>query len=174
MSPRAQIPEFDFAWIEGKRLIHSSLPLSQNVESLRALGVTSIINCVETTPPQGPLPDYGEGPGATGRRTEVVSALAAAGIEEVELDVTRDAGFLESEHLSRAWEHYTSRRGAGVVLVHCRLGQDRSATVLAAILAKRDALTGAEAVELTRELSHLADPQPGAAEVIDRWLEACP
>lgn len=149
------------------------MPLAHDVAELLALGVTSIINCAATTPagPDG-LGDYGTGPAGVELRRDMEEALRAARIPETQLDIHVSSANMNRDgaELSEAWAHYVAHRHRGVVLVHCRFGQDRSASVLAGILSKRDAMGGGEAIELLRKLSGLAQPDPRIAELIDRWL----
>lgn len=165
--------QFKHCWIEEGRLLHSNLPLAHDLQALRELGVASIINCAATGvgDPDG-LADYGGGERGDAFRRELEDALRAAGIPETQLDIPFGMVGMDPDgaELSRAWEHYLARRDRGVVLVHCRAGQDRSATVLGGIIARRDGLSGRDAIELVRERSCLADPDPRAADLIDHWL----
>lgn len=148
---------FETCWVEEGRLLHSTLLSVDALPGVLALGVRSVINCAFDG--DYPSPDA---------RAGIRAALEAGGVAETYLDIPFSTQFLGDDHLSSAWGHFAAHEGP--VLVHCRLGQDRSAAVIAAMLARRDGLGAAEAMARVTARSRLAEPLDSAEPAIAAWL----
>lgn len=119
-----------------------------SLAELRAGGIEAIINLSE-------LPSE-------------ASALAAAGIEACWVPLPTDVPPTRQSHeqcleaLPRAYAFVSgclARRRR--VLVHCHAGKDRTGMLLALLVAKRDGVTAAEAIQRVRAVRPLALTAPG-------------
>ncbi len=131
-----------------------------DVAALAAVGVTRVLNLCEDR-------EY-----EPGERDEVTAALRAAGMEEERLP-SLDHGSLLPGLLERAVRVVSAWRDAGeVVLVHCLAGQERSATVAAAVIAAQSGAAPAQAVDQVRRARRLARPLPHQVADLERWWAA--
>lgn len=153
----AWFDRFGFGRIDAQ-LLSGSMPADAgDVAQLRAAGVTAVVNLCDEL-------EYDEG-----EYEDVAAAYAASGITETRLP-TEDHGHLLPGLLERATDAVLARMGAGdVVYVHCRAGWQRSATVAAATLARRDDLTLDDALDVVRRGRPDADPLPHQREDLRTW-----
>jgi atypical dual specificity phosphatase len=136
-------------------LLAGRMPVSErHVETLRAEGVTTVINLCEDR-------EYWDG-----ERQAVAAACARAGITELRLPVidgsTVSAAVLEEAAAAAA--------GDGVVYVHCRGGRERSAAVTIALLAAASGASVDEAHERALGLRPGFRPLPWQVEGVRSWL----
>jgi atypical dual specificity phosphatase len=136
-------------------LLAGRMPVSErHVETLRAEGVTTVINLCEDH-------EYWDG-----ERQAVAAACARAGITELRLPVidgsTVSAAVLEAAAAAAA--------GDGVVYVHCRGGRERSAAVTIALLAAASGTSVDEAHERALGLRPGFKPLPWQVEGVRSWL----
>jgi len=136
-------------------LLAGRMPVSErHVETLRAEGVTTVINLCEDR-------EYWDG-----ERQAVAAACARAGITELRLPVidgsTVSAAVLEEAAAAAA--------GDGVVYVHCRGGRERSAAVTIALLAAASGTSVDEAHERALGLRPGFRPLPWQVEGVRSWL----
>lgn len=104
-----------------------------------------------------------------GAREACVAALAAAGIEERRVELV-DFGSLEAEQIEAVAQAVIAWLDAGErVYVHCRAGWQRSATVVAAVLALREDLTPPEALDVLRDRKPTARPLGHQRENLLEW-----
>lgn len=150
---------FGFADV-GDGLVMGAYPQdSDDVAAIVAAGVTRVFNLVQ---------DLEYDPGA---REACVAAFAVAGIEERRVELV-DFGSLtpaqieESAQAVLAWLDEGER-----VYVHCRAGWQRSATVVAAILALREDVSPHEALEVLRERKPTANPLAHQRADLFRWWQ---
>lgn len=153
---------FGFADV-GDGLVMGAYPQdADDVAAIGAAGVTRVFNLVQ---------DLEYDPGA---REACVTAFAGAGIEERRVELV-DYGSLtpaqieESAQAVLAWLDEGER-----VYVHCRAGWQRSATVVAAILALREDVSPHEALEVLRERKPTANPLAHQRADLFRWWELRP
>jgi hypothetical protein len=144
-------------------LIVGAYPLdAEDVATLSALSVRRVLNLVQDD-------EYGPG-----ERDAVVTAYAAAGIEERRLDLI-DFGHLPADQLESAvgtvlgWLDMP-----GVNYVHCRAGWQRSAAVAAGAIAIRDGIGIDEALAAVRRRKRSADPLPHQREDLHAWWAGTP
>jgi len=137
---------FGFAEV-GENLLMGAYPQDGgDVQALADAGVTRIFNLVQ---------DVEYEPGA---RDACVEALLVAGIDEQRAELV-DFGSLPAAQIEAATQAVLAWLTNGErVYVHCRAGWQRSATVVAAILALREALSPVEALEILRERKPTANP----------------
>lgn len=150
---------FGFAEV-GDGLLMGAYPQdSDDVAALVACGVTRVFNLVQ---------DLEYDPGA---RDACVTALAEAGIDERRVELV-DYGSLTPEQIESsariviAWLEEGER-----VYVHCRAGWQRSATVVAAIVALREDVAPREALEILRSRKPTANPLAHQRADLFRWWE---
>lgn len=106
---------------------------------------------------------------ADGAREAVEAALRERGIEERRLPLV-DYGGLPLEQLERAVAEVEAWLGSGrTVYLHCRAGWQRSATVAAAVVARREGLGVEEALRVVRERKPTAEPLPHQRADLHRW-----
>jgi atypical dual specificity phosphatase len=130
-----------------------------DVGALADAGVTRVFNLVQ---------DVEYDPGA---RDACVDALAAAGIEERRVELV-DFGNLPPEAIETAVQTVLAWLDEGErVYVHCRAGWQRSATVVAAIVALREQVTLLEALEIMRRRKPTARPLSHQLEDLLRWWQ---
>jgi protein-tyrosine phosphatase len=107
-----------------------------------------------------------------GDRRAVVEALAAAGIEERRLPLT-DYGGLPPEALEAAVEQVSAWLDEGArTYVHCRAGWQRSAAVVAAVVAVRAGIELDEALDYVQRRKPTADPLEHQRADLRRWWVA--
>lgn len=150
---------FGFAQV-GERLLMGAYPQdADDVAAIAGAGVTRIFNLVQ---------DLEYDPGA---RDACVAALAAAGIEESRVELV-DYGSLPAPQIEAAAQTVLAWLEQGEhVYVHCRAGWQRSATVVAAILALREGVSPGQALEILRERKPTARPLAHQREdLLDWWL----
>lgn len=130
-----------------------------DVAELAAEGVQRVLNLVE---------DAEYSPEA---REAVEDAYARAGIEERRLE-SIDFGGLSPELLDAATRQLCEWLDDDLsVYLHCRAGWQRSATVAAALLARRRGLDLEDAIALVRSRRPDADPLPHQRDDLRRWWE---
>jgi protein-tyrosine phosphatase len=149
---------FGFAEV-GENLVMGAYP--QDVDDVAALaeaGITRIFNLVQ---------DLEYEPGA---RDACVAALAAAGIDERRVELV-DFGSLPAAQIEAVAQAVLAWLDAGErVYVHCRAGWQRSATVIAAIVALREGVAPATALEILRERKPTANPLAHQrSDLLDWW-----
>lgn len=131
----------------------------QDVAQLRALGIEQVFSLCEDK-------EY-----LPGQRQAIERAFAAAGISEQRLP-SPDFSVIAPELLEQGIDQVCAalERGRRVYL-HCRAGWQRSATLAAGVLARREGLDAREALaELTRR-KPTARPLPEQADALIRLLE---
>jgi atypical dual specificity phosphatase len=132
---------------------------ADDVAALAAARITRIFNLVQ---------DVEYEPGA---RDACVGALAAAGIEERRLELV-DYGNLPAAQIESAVQTVLAWLGDGErVYVHCRAGWQRSATVIAAIVALREQVSLLQALALVRERKPTANPLSHQREDLLSWWQ---
>ncbi len=131
-----------------------------DVAELAQLGVTAVVNlCADV--------EY-----EPGERAAVEAAYAAAGITETRL-ATEDYGNLLPGLLERASGAVIKRLQDGdVVYLHCRAGWQRSATVAAAAIARRDDVEPDVALGVVKTGRPSAQPLHHQLEDLWRWWRA--
>jgi protein-tyrosine phosphatase len=140
------------------RLLIGAYPLDQeDVSMLAWMHVQRILNLAQDE-------EY-----APGQREEVQRALAEAGIAEERIGLV-DFGGLPPERIESAVERVCAWLAAGErVYVHCRAGWQRSAVIAAAVLAVRDRLDPAAALEAVQRRKPAAQPLQHQFEDLERW-----
>ena len=135
-------------------LLAGRMPFSAlHVETLRAEGVTAVINLCEDR-------EYWDG-----EREAIADACAEAGIAEIRLPVI-DGGTVPADVLDQALE----AAAEGVAYVHCRGGRERSAAVAIALLAAQSGATVEEAHDRALALRPGFRPLPWQVEGVRSWL----
>ncbi len=143
----------------GENLLMGAYPQdADDVAALSEARVTRVFNLVQ---------DLEYEPGA---REGAMAALAAAGIEEARAELV-DFGSLPAAQIEAAAQAVLKWLDEGErVYVHCRAGWQRSATVIAAIIALREGISPGRALQLLRERKPTANPlahQRG--DLLDWW-----
>jgi protein-tyrosine phosphatase len=139
-------------------LLIGAYPLDRDdVKMLAWIGIERILNLVEDS-------EYGPG-----ERAAVQNALEVAGIEEHRLELT-DYGGLPPAAIEQAvllingWLDEDK-----LVYLHCRAGWQRSAVVAAGVVAIRDNLEIADALEQVQVRKPNADPLPHQRDDLTSW-----
>lgn len=155
----------DWFWSYGfadvrEDLLVGAYPLdASDIDVLQRLGVRHVLNLAEDD-------EY-----EPGQRSEVETALAAAGIQESRLTLV-DYGRLPPDALEEAVQTVTGWLDAGErTYVHCRAGWQRSAAVAAAVLAAHDGFEIGEAIEVVQVRKPSANPLEHQREDLARWYE---
>ncbi|MGB9378719.1 MAG: dual specificity protein phosphatase family protein [Mycobacteriales bacterium] len=151
---------FGFAEVGDDLLIGAIPQDSADVSALQAAGVTRIFNLVQDV-------EYDDG-----GRDACSAALAAAGIEERRVQLVDYGNLLpgqidQATMAALAWFSEGER-----VYVHCRAGWQRSATVAAAIVAIREDIEPAEALERIRRRKPTAKPLSHQRDDLYQWWVA--
>jgi protein-tyrosine phosphatase len=144
------------------RLTIGAYPLdADDVGVLSWLSVAQVLNLVQDS-------EY-----ESGQHEAVAAAYAAAGIEEERMDLV-DFGHLPPEWLERAVGIVLGWMDAddGVTYVHCRAGWQRSAAVAAGVVAIREGLEIADALEYVQARKRSADPLPHQVRDLQAWWDA--
>ncbi len=150
---------FGFAEVGGDLVMGAYPQDAEDVAALVDAGVTRIFNLVQ---------DVEYDPGA---RELSVAALHEAGIEETRLELV-DFGSLEPHQIELAAQAVIAWLDEGQrVYVHCRAGWQRSATVVAAVLALRENLAPWKALETLRERKPTANPLSHQREDLFDWWD---
>jgi atypical dual specificity phosphatase len=142
-------------------LLTGAQPLdAEDAARLREAGVTAVYSlCSED--------EY-----ADGELEAAIEALRAAGLTLGGVP-TKDFGNLLPGLLERASEDVAELLDEGqCVYVHCRAGWQRSTVVAAAVLARRDGTSPAEALRAIRRRKRDAEPLPHQVEDLERWWAA--
>lgn len=139
-------------------LYSGAIPLdAADVEALSAEGITRVLNLVEHR-------EY-----EPGTRQLIEAVYAELQIEECRLQ-TRDFGGLAAQYLEHAVAIVNPWLDAGqVVYVHCRAGWQRSATVVAAVIAVRQDLDPNQAIARVTQAKPTANPLPHQREDLISW-----
>jgi protein-tyrosine phosphatase len=150
---------FGFAAV-GDDLVMGAYPQdAEDVAELAGAGVTRIFNLVQ---------DLEYDPGA---RDACVGALADAGIDERRVELV-DYGSLSPDQIEAAAQAVLAWLDEGEhVYVHCRAGWQRSAVVVAAVVALREGMQPPEALEILRERKPTANPLAHQRQDLFRWWE---
>jgi protein-tyrosine phosphatase len=148
---------FGFAEVADDLLI-GAYPLdADDVVALAGAGVTAIFNLVEDV-------EYGEG-----ERELVQETLAERGISEQRIAFI-DYGALLPGQLEESVKAINAWLDAGErVYLHCRAGWQRSAAVAAGVLAVRDGIDLAEALDRIAARKPDADPLPHQRHDLANW-----
>jgi protein-tyrosine phosphatase len=148
---------YGFADVQDK-LVVGAYPLDrEDVGMLEWMKIERILNLVEDK-------EY-----SSGEREEVEDALAAAGIEEHRVSLT-DYGRLPADKLEHAVEEVIDWIDQGHrVYVHCRAGWQRSAAVVAGVVAVTEGIEIEDALEFVRRRKPSADPLPQQREDLLLW-----
>ncbi len=151
---------FGFAEI-GDDLLMGAYPQdADDVAALSAAGVTAVFNLVQDV-------EYELADG----RDACAAALGQAGMREQRVEVV-DYGNLLPGHIELATRTALAWLGEGErVYVHCRAGMQRSATVAAAIVALREGVEPAEALDRVRARNPRANPLAHQRKDLLRWWE---
>lgn len=152
---------FGFAEV-GDDLLMGAYPQdADDVAALRDAGVTAVFNLVQDV-------EYER---AGGRET-CAAALAEAGIREERVELV-DYGNLLPGHIERAATTALAWLDAGErVYVHCRAGMQRSAVVVAAVVALREGVDARAALDRVRARNPQADPLSHQRRDLLRWWDA--
>ncbi len=150
---------FGFAEV-GDGLVMGAYPQdADDVAALVEAGVTRIFNLVQ---------DLEYEPGA---RDACVAALAQSGIQERRVELV-DYGSLGTAQIEDAAQAVLAWLEQGErVYVHCRAGWQRSATVVAAIVALREQVSPLQALDILRVRKPTANPLSHQREDLFRWWD---
>ncbi len=157
------VPEFRY-WQLLPRLWAGRNPLSeQDLRELAQHGVTHILDLREEK--------EWAGPGRVGG--EAVASAAAVGIERMHVPIgdfspPADAAFTQAS----AWLDRRFDQPDSFVFAHCRAGLQRTPTILAAWLARREGIAFAAAVHRLRESGYRGGPMAEQRKAAERWLES--
>ncbi len=157
------MPEFRY-WQVGPRLWAGRNPLSErDLRELAERGVTHILDLREES--------EWAGPGRVGG--EAIGAAAGLGIARKHVPIgdfqpPSDAAFTRAA----AWLDARSAEPGAVVFAHCRAGLQRTPTILAAWLARREAIAFGEAVERLQQNGYRGEPMPEQRRAAERWLQS--
>ena len=156
----AWFQRFGFAPV-GERLLLGAYPKDvADVELIAGQDVDALYNLCEDC-------EY-----RTGERRVVETALRAHAIEERRLPLV-DYGGLDIDQLDRAVGEVERWLGDGrTVYLHCRAGWQRSATVAAGVIARREALGIGDALRVVRHRKPTAEPLPHQQADLARWWDA--
>ena len=156
-SPASEMP----ASFVAEGLMLSNLPFErEHVEALAGEGIDLVVNMCEDS-------EYRDG-----QRQAVVGAYDATGIEEDRACQVKDLGAHPLELLDSATALIEQANGAGRnVVVHCRGGIERSATVTAAVLVQRHGLSVDEALAQLRAIAPQARPLSHQRKALEQWAE---
>jgi protein-tyrosine phosphatase len=148
---------FGYAEVADNLLI-GAYPLDAvDVATLGAAGVTAIFNLVEDA-------EYAEG-----EREVVLQTLADMGIREQRISFV-DYGALLPGQVEEAVRAILAWLDAGErVYLHCRAGWQRSAAVAAGVVALRDGVDLAEALDRVAARKPDADPLPHQRHDLANW-----
>ena len=155
------VPEFRY-WEVGERLWAGRNPLSeQDLRELRERGVTHLLDLREEV--------EWAGPGRVGG--EAVAWAGAVGIERMHLPIgdfspPSAAAFTEAA----GWLDARFDEPGSVVFAHCRAGLQRTPTILAAWLARREGIAFDEAVRRLQENGYRGEPMPEQRRAAESWL----
>jgi protein tyrosine phosphatase (PTP) superfamily phosphohydrolase (DUF442 family) len=138
-------------------LLGGPMPFTErHVRALSDEGVTAVINLCEDG-------EYWEG-----ERDLVSAQYRQAGISEHRLTV-KDGATVPADVLDRA---VTLAAAGGTLYVHCRGGRERSATVCAAIVTRREDVPPADAIRLTQVANPVFKPLPWQVEGLEQWARS--
>jgi hypothetical protein len=158
---RPGLPRLD-VWTLAPNLLAGRNPLSErDVLDLVAAGVTHVLDLREKR--------EWSGPGRFGQ--EALDALAAHGIQRTNIPVgdfsaPTPAAFSKASH----WLDAVTADPAAVVYTHCRAGIQRTPTILAAWLARRDGIGFDAALARLRADGYPGAPLPDQREAALDWL----
>jgi protein-tyrosine phosphatase len=149
---------YGFAEILPELLVGAYPTDEGDIAMLQWLGVKRILNLCE---------DDEYPPGA---RPVIAEDLAAAGIDEYRIGLT-DFGGLPPTRIEAAVGLLTQWLDEGQrVYMHCRAGQQRSATVAAALVTLRQGLEPDDAVAFVQQMKPSAEPLPHQrADLVGWW-----
>jgi protein-tyrosine phosphatase len=150
---------FGFACV-GERLLIGAYPTDAgDVELIARNDVDALFNLCEDR-------EYQDG-----EREVVERALRAHGLEERRLPLV-DYGGLDVDQLDRAVGEVEAWLEDGrTVYLHCRAGWQRSATVAAGVVARREGLGIDDALRAVRHRKPTAEPLPHQCADLVRWWE---
>jgi atypical dual specificity phosphatase len=132
---------------------------ARDVAAVAALGVTRVLNLCEDV-------EY-----EVGERARVDEALEGAGVVEERVCLV-DYGGLPVDDLDRAARRVVEWLEEGErVYLHCRAGWQRSATVAGAVVALREGVGVAEALERIRARKPSAEPLAHQRRDLEAWAE---
>ena len=132
-----------------------------HVEALAGEGVGLVLNMCEDK-------EY-----RPGQRDAVKSAYLSAGLEENRDLCLVDLGAHPLELFDTAVGIIESaQRDGRNVMVHCRGGRERSATIAAAALVARYGLTGGEAIARIESIAPQVGPLAGQRFALEHWAAA--
>ena len=152
---------YGFAEVDD-RLVAGAYPLdADDVDVLASISVNHVLNLARDD-------EY-----RPGQHEAVAAAYAAAGIGEQRLGVT-DYGHLPPELLEAAVTSIVGwlEQPSGTTYVHCRAGWQRSAAVAAGVVAIREGLEIADALDAVRRRKPSADPLPHQVRDLHAWWDA--
>ena len=155
----AWFERFGFAEV-GENLWMGAYPQdADDVAALAGAGVTRVFNLVQDV-------EYDDG-----ARDACVAALAAAGIDERRVELV-DFGSVPAAQIELVAQAVLSWLEDGKhVYVHCRAGWQRSATVLAAIIALREGVSPGAALQRLRQRKPTANPLSHQLEDLFDWWQ---
>lgn len=163
--PAIDIPSgercFTGYWV-GEGLMLTNLPFeAEHIEALRHESVDLVLNMCE------------DGEYRKGQRDAVEAAYDESGIREDRACQVKDLGAHPLELLDSATKLIEEANVAGRnVAVHCRGGIERSATVAAAVLIRRQDLSVEEALEHLRAIAPQAWPLEHQRAALRRWAQS--
>ena len=155
------VPAFRY-WQLAPRLWAGRNPLSeQDLRELRARGVTHVLDLREEAEWMGPWR----------LGIEAVALAGEVGIERLHVPIEDcsppgAAAFTQAA----AWLDARFDEAESVVFAHCRAGLQRTPTILAAWLARREGIGFGEAVDRLRKNGYRGEPMPEQRQAAERWL----
>jgi protein-tyrosine phosphatase len=153
----AWFDRFGFARV-GERLIVGAYPTDAgDVALIAGERVDALFNLCEDC-------EYGHG-----ERDAVGIALRRHGIEERRLPTVDYGGLAHDDLESAVSEIEAWLDGGRTVYLHCRAGWQRSATVAAGVVARREGLDAAEALSVVRERKPDVEPMDHQQADLVRW-----
>ena len=150
-------------WRVAPRILAGRNPLSElDVVELATLGVTHLLD----------LREEREWTSLHVPGTDAVEALPRHGIERRHVPIPDFSAPLPADFAAAsAFLDAVFARGDTTLYAHCRVGIQRTPTILAAWIAKRDGLTVLEAARSLRLHGYPGWPLPEQMEAAVRWVE---
>ncbi len=143
------------------RILYGRNPLTaKDVEALIAAGVTRVLDLREN--------HEWSRPGRYGR--EAVAALDWCNVERVSVAIV-DGDAPSCEQLDQTWQILAESPVEGATYIHCRAGIERTGSVIAAYLARRDGHSFDDTLRRLNEAHAGLFPLPVQAETVRRWLD---
>lgn len=153
------LPELRVKQLDGELLYGRNPLTAKDVETLIAAGVTRVLDLRED--------HEWEKTGRHGR--EAVAALDWCNVERESVPVV-DGNAPSYEQLDHTWQILSEAPADGATYIHCRAGIERTGSVIAAFLARRDGRSFDDTLRHLSESNAGLHPLPYQAEIVRRWL----